>query len=57
MAIVKIFRTALQRQIWEAVKINQVECDFMPNSRAEWNHPSIPRIRVQVREKVESADL
>ena len=57
MALVKCFKTALQRQIYEAVKINQLKCDFTMNSRSEWNHQPIPRIKIQVREKIESMDL
>ena len=57
MALVKCFKTVLQRQIYEAVKINQLKCDFTMNSRSEWNHQPIPRIKIQVREKIESMDL
>ena len=41
------WKTSLQRQIREGLKIQQTDCDLLMNSRSEWGNNGIPRVVVQ----------
>ena len=41
-------RTALERQVLEGVLIEEEKLDELMNSKSEWGHNRVPRIRVEV---------
>ena len=48
MTIEGTHRTALRRQITEAVNLAFTEADYIMNSKSEWNGSKIPRVMVGV---------
>ena len=48
MFILEFKRTAFERQIEEAVKIQQEASDSILNSRSEWNQSSLPRLTTRI---------
>ena len=46
-------RTALQRQIREALKIENSGAEIILNKKNEWNESRIPRLRVEIADKIE----
>ena len=56
MTVIKNYQRPLQRQIGEAVRIRNVECDYLLNSKNEWNGQKLPRIVIEVKDKVEQVE-
>ena len=48
MTLTKTHRTALQRQMQEALNIENSRADLVLNKKSEWNGSKIPRLRVEV---------
>ena len=40
------WKTSLQRQVWEAIKIEESPLNELMNSRSEWGSNSIPRVTI-----------
>ena len=57
MKALKFHRTSFERQIYESVMIQRNRCHHhLPNSKAEFTRCSIPRLCMEMREKVYSAN-
>ena len=52
MHVVRMHKTALGRQIHEATLIQHSDADIQMNSKSEYNGPRIPRISIEVGDKV-----
>ena len=52
MAILRMFRTALERLVAQATAIESFQVDFLLNSKAEWGYPRIPRLRLENGDKL-----
>ena len=42
--MIKRHKTTLERQIWEAIFIENENCEVTMNSKAEWGRNKIPRL-------------
>ena len=56
MSLIKRHQTAFQRQVHESVQITSGSRDMNLNSKAEWNGQSIPRLTIEVKDKVLQKD-
>ena len=54
--LLRTFRTPLARVIAEAVGIDSSEADIIINSKSEWGSTRIPRLTIEVGEKVRQED-
>ena len=54
MNLTQKHRTALQRQIKEALSIEGSMADIILNKKCEWNGSRIPRLRVEVGEQLDT---
>ena len=57
MEILKSFRKPLERMIAESVEIEKGSADVVMNSKGEWGGSRIPRITIEVGEKVLTEDF
>ena len=57
MTLVKKHQTALQRQIHEALNIEGSRADIVLNKKCEWNGSRIPRLRVEVGDKLNEEEI
>ena len=55
--ILKTFRSALECQIYKVVMMGDNKIDHVLNSKTEWNHPRIPRVVVEIGDKVKENKL
>ena len=53
LRVVEQHRSPLTRQIHEGVELECNKADVVMNSKTEWNHSKIPRIMIEVGDKVE----
>ena len=53
MAVLRQHKSALTRQIQEATEIEMSKASIILNSRGEWNSAHIPRVTIQVGDKVQ----
>ena len=56
MKVVRGHKTPLSRQIHESIEIENSKADFLMNSKGEYNGSRIPRIVIEVGDKVETED-
>ena len=52
MVLIRTFRWAMHRQIVQAIEIEMSKPDILLNSKSEWGYPKIPRLRVEVGDKM-----
>ena len=57
MKVVRSHMTPLARQIHESVEIEWSQAKIILNSKGEWNGSRIPRVRVEVGEKLEDEEF
>ena len=55
MKVIRSFRTALERTVAQAVTIFSNDYDEILNSKSEWGYPRIPRLMVEVGDKIQEA--
>ena len=53
MKILRSHKTPLTRQVHEGVEINSSKADIIMNSKGEWNGSRIPRVVIEVGEKIQ----
>ena len=53
MKVVERHKSPLSRQIHEGVELEMNSAGIILNSKSEWNHSKIPRIRIEVGEETE----
>ena len=46
MTVIKSHRSALDRQVTEAIKINRTQRNKLMNNKTEWGHNKIVRMRM-----------
>ena len=56
MKVIKSHRTPLSRQVQESIEIEYSKADIVMNSKGEWNGSRIPRIVVEVGEKLQEGE-
>ena len=56
MVLLKKHKTAFARQVSEGVEIEWCEADLVLNQKGEWNSAPIPKMAVEVRDKVRLAE-
>ena len=56
MQVMRTFLKALPRQVAESVAIDRCRADYRLNSKSEWGAAGIPKIRVEVKDKVNLED-
>ena len=56
MFLIRKHRTPLARQIHEAVKIAHCKANLILNRKGEWNGSQLPRLAIEVGDKVEQVD-
>ena len=56
MRVLRSHRTPMSRQIQEAVEIENSKADILMNSKGEWNGSRIPRIVIEVGEKIQEGE-
>ena len=52
MRVVRSFRGALQHQVAQAIAIEMAKPDILLNSKSEWGYPQIPRLRIEVGDRL-----
>ena len=55
MKVIRSFRTALERTVAQAVMIFTNDYDLTLNSKSEWGFPRIPRLAVEVGDRIQGA--
>ena len=56
MKVLGRYKTALQRQVAEAVFIDNNQADIIMNSKGEWNGSKLPRVVLEIGDKVNQLD-
>ena len=50
--VIRSFRTSTERQVFEAVQINNIKCDQILNSKAEYRHNALVRQTIEFRGEI-----
>ena len=56
MQVLSVHKTALHRQVTEAVLIERTKANVIMNSKGEWNGSKLPRVILEVGDKVNQKD-
>ena len=56
MQVLSVHKTALHRQVTEAVLIEWTKASVIMNSKEEWNGSKLPRVILEVGDKVDLKD-
>ena len=56
MQVLSVHKTALHRQVTEAVLIERTKASVIMNSKGEWNGSKLPRVILEVGNKVNQKD-